>query len=88
MKCLLCLKDKDLIKSSRIIPDFMYKDLFDEKHRLIRTTGLDVPSAKKLQTGEREGNILCQQCDNVVLGSLEGYACRVLVSWRSYVQQR
>lgn len=78
MKCCLCLQEKNLLKSSHIIPDFMYRDLFDEKHRLVKTMGVDVSGAKKIQTGEKERNILCQKCDNEMLGSLEEYACRAL----------
>ena len=33
MKCKLCLEDCVLVKS-HIIPDFMYRDLFDDKHRI------------------------------------------------------
>jgi hypothetical protein len=38
MLCKLCLKDKKLVRQSHIIPDFMYKDIFDEKHRLFEVT--------------------------------------------------
>lgn len=76
--CFLCLKDKDLISNSHIIPDFMYQDLYDDKHRMIRTVGLNVKTARKIQTGEKEGELLCAKCDNEILGSLEGYASRVL----------
>lgn len=78
MKCRLCLQSEDLIKNSHIIPDFMYQDLYDEKHRMVRTAGLDVASAKKIQTGEKEAGLLCRKCDNEILGSLERYASRVL----------
>ena len=78
LQCRLCLQNKELIKNSHIIPDFLYKDLYDEKHTMIRTEGLDVKSARKIQTGEKEGGILCRECDNEILGSLERYAHRVL----------
>ena len=78
MKCHLCLQDKDLLKKSHIIPNFMYRNLFDENHRMVRTQGLDISSARKIQSGEHEGHILCQQCDNEILGSMEGYAHKVL----------
>jgi len=35
--CKLCLKKKDLIKKSHIIPGFMYQYLYDAKHRIIFT---------------------------------------------------
>lgn len=33
--CKLCLEEKILLKKSHIIPEFMYKDLYDENHKLI-----------------------------------------------------
>lgn len=80
MRCRLCLQDKELLKNSHIIPEFMYWELFDEKHRMVRTQGLDISSAKRIQSGEKESNILCQQCDNEIIGKLEGYASRALFS--------
>jgi hypothetical protein len=78
MKCNLCLQDKELLKNSHIIPDFMYRELFDEKHRFVKGN-LISKKGKMLQSGEKEPNILCASCDNVLLGSnLEGYANKVL----------
>lgn len=58
----------------------MYEDLFDDKHRMIRTYGLDPSTARPVQSGEKEGDILCGDCDNKRLGSLEDYAKRALYS--------
>jgi len=85
-KCRLCLQSEDLIKNSHIIPDFMYQDLYDENHKMIMTAGLDVASARKMQTGEKEGGILCRRCDNETLGSLEGYANRVLFTGKEKIR--
>ncbi|GEM_PF-2942036 len=35
MICKLCLKDKPLIKKSHIIPDFMYREIYDEDNRIV-----------------------------------------------------
>ncbi len=81
MVCKLCLKDKELIRKSHIIPDFMYKGVFDEKHRLNELTVTkekDIIKEGLRQTGGYEGRILCQSCDNEVLGKLESYANLVL----------
>jgi hypothetical protein len=81
MSCKLCLKDKKLVRQSHIIPDFMYKDIFDEKHRLFEVTvtkDKDIIKDRLRQTGGNEGQILCQSCDNEVLGKLERYARLVL----------
>ena len=77
-QCKLCQEEKELIKKSHIIPDFMYQGLYDEKHRLRKITPLKyVKGEKKVelpQTGEYEGNILCKKCDNEIIGRLESYA--------------
>lgn len=70
-QCRLCLQEKELINNSHIIPDFLYRDLYDEKHTMIRTDGLDLKSARRIQTGEKEGGILCKECDNEIIGSLD-----------------
>lgn len=77
MICKLCLKDKPLLKRSHIIPNFMYKDLFDENHFLYEVK-IDKDKSKKLSTGGFESNILCDDCDNALLGSLEHYAHYIL----------
>lgn len=77
MQCKLCLQEKPLIKKSHIIPDFMYKGLFDEKHRISQ---IDFTNKKESfpPTGIYEGNILCSNCDNKILGSYETYAAKEL----------
>ncbi|MCR4328485.1 MAG: hypothetical protein NUV53_03115 [Patescibacteria group bacterium] len=77
MTCKLCLQDKQLLKKSHIIPNFMYGDLFDGDHSLFKVRLSDW-SKQKLQTGEYEANILCANCDNKLIGGLENYACQVL----------
>ena len=78
MKCRLCLQDKPLLRKSHIIPSFMYKELFDDKHRMAK---IHLPTFKgnPIQSGEHEADLLCSSCDNVLLGSnLEAYASEVL----------
>ncbi len=80
MRCKLCQKDKKLIRRSHIISDFLYKDLFDYKHRLYET--LLTPDyqleSKLRQSGGYDKNILCGDCDNKIIGNLERYASLVL----------
>ena len=80
MQCRLCLKNKTLLKKSHIIPDFMYKELFDDIHRLheVRVTEAGQLKDRIKQTGAYEGNILCFECDNERIGSVENYARKVL----------
>ena len=81
--CKLCLKDKSLSKKSHIIPEFMYKELFDEKHKYHEFSpqnfmdGDDKMRSKP--TGEYESEILCQECDRTVINDrYENYANRAL----------
>ncbi len=55
----------------------MYKGLFDEKHRISQ---IDFTNKKESfpPTGIYEGNILCSNCDNKILGSYETYAAKEL----------
>jgi len=80
MLCKLCHKEKKLLKKSHIIPNFMYRDLFDEKHRLYEAKfkSDNTIESKLRQSGGYEKNILCDDCDNKVLGSLESYSKSVL----------
>lgn len=78
MKCRLCLKEKSLIKKSHIIPDFLYKDMFDEKHRLVFATLVNIKEMKFFQTGIYEKDLFCQECESEVLGELEKYSSKIL----------
>lgn len=81
-KCKLCLKDKELIKKSHIIPEFMYQGLFDEKHKVIVFNPLELARGegyyKKPSSGEYEGGLLCADCDNKLLGAYEDYASKAI----------
>ena len=78
--CKLCGEEKKLCKQSHIIPNFMYKDLFDEKNRIhkIQSQQGKIEQRGICQTGEFDINILCQKCDNSILGKLERYASLIL----------
>ena len=78
--CKLCGEENKLCKKSHIIPNFMYKDLFDTNNRMhqIQSEKGAIKQKGFSQTGEFDSNILCQHCDNSVLGKLEHYASLVL----------
>jgi hypothetical protein len=78
MICQLCLEDKQLIENSHIIPNFMYKGLFGIKHKLANINIQDVTKVTYQQTGFKDRDILCADCDNAVIGVLERYACNYL----------
>ncbi|MEO7311717.1 MAG: hypothetical protein ABIX01_15040 [Chitinophagaceae bacterium] len=80
--CKLCLQKKPLIKKSHIIPDFMYKEMFDENHKLIvqpfRQGTVEKYEIKRPSDGEYEGGLLCDDCDNNLLGHFENYSSKAL----------
>lgn len=83
MQCKLCLQDKKLIKKSHIIPNFLYRELFDESKRLVSGHILTGESKTK-QSGEWESNILCENCDKTILGTNETYAAKVIFGDRGF----
>lgn len=77
--CNLCLKEKELIKKSHIIPDFLYRqsEMYDDKHRMYSLTKDDILKNRKIkqeQSGIYDSYILCKDCDNRIIGSYEKYA--------------
>lgn len=58
----------------------MYQELYDENHKIIRTSTKEPKIISKQPTGEYDGNILCAECDNIKIGQLEDYASKVLYS--------
>jgi hypothetical protein len=69
MPCRLCLKDKEL-RNSHIIPEFFYKPLYDDKHR-INTLISDKEIHAYHQKGVRE-RLLCHDCEQQI-GRYENY---------------
>ncbi|WP_418501226.1 hypothetical protein [Flagellimonas sp.] len=73
------MQEKSLIKA-HIIPDFMYSGMKSEEDKNIFlevTYNLDTRWSKqrKIQTGDFDKNILCEDCDNRIIGAkYEKYA--------------
>lgn len=86
MVCKLCNKNTSLIKKSHILPNFMYNGLFDDAHFIHYQNFLDPYYHKKLPDGIYQKNILCRNCDGVILGRLETYVSQVLYN-RSGIKQ-
>jgi hypothetical protein len=60
--CALCLNERQL-RQSHIIPEFLFRPLYDEKHRAqAMSTSKDAPTTF-LQRGIRE-ELLCAECEN------------------------
>lgn len=57
----------------------MYRDLFDDKHRLFEANvNYGELKTRIAQTGSHEPNLLCKKCENERLGKLERYASMLL----------
>ncbi len=61
MQCHLCQNDRKLC-SSHIVPEFLYRDLYDDNHKLMGVTGKGNKGWKPLQKGIRE-DLLCSRCE-------------------------
>lgn len=60
-KCRLCLKEKGLC-DSHIIPEFLYKTLYNNKHKFIGITENGINT--KIQKGFKE-YLLCSECEAI-----------------------
>jgi hypothetical protein len=80
--CKLCSTETELLSQSHIIPDFMYRKLYDEKHKLYRfeprTYVVGKSYMARPSTGAYEGGILCRKCDSETIGNIEKYACNFI----------
>lgn len=60
----------------------MYQDLFDENHKMIAFTPAERARgegySKYPSSGEYEGGLLCEDCDNGIIGEYETYASKAL----------
>jgi hypothetical protein len=66
MTCVLCRLDREL-RNSHIVPEFLHKPIYDEKHRTL-LFGYGDERAQLLQKGIRE-RLLCDDCE----GRLQKY---------------
>ncbi|MEI6333114.1 MAG: hypothetical protein WCS87_01015 [Methylococcaceae bacterium] len=75
MTCRLCTLDKEL-QNSHIIPEFLYKPLYDDKHRAQRLSKIgeqqEYKKRKLLQKGLRE-KLLCFDCEQLLNDRYEKY---------------
>jgi len=56
----------------------MYKGLFDENHFIAPIDLIQFKRKKLLPNGFYDSNILCENCDNKILGKLESYSSIVI----------
>lgn len=76
--CRLCSKNAKLLKKAHVIPNFMYKGIIHDGHMILANIKDTNKPAQKMQSGFWEKYILCEKCDNVLLGQLERYASSIL----------
>lgn len=75
--CALC-KNEGNILNSHIIPEFMYKPIYDDKHRLFLRKNGFIVKTKPNQKGIRE-KLLCKNCE-AQLSVYEKYVREILFS--------
>lgn len=84
-KCRLCNIEQTLIKKSHIYPDFLYKDLYDKNHKIIKISTEEIikknPKISRPASGVYEGGLLCSDCENRIIGGkYESYLADILSS--------
>ena len=75
MPCALCNRELPL-RNSHIVPEFLYKTLYDSKHRFHQISTTPEKRNEFLQKGLREP-LLCDSCEQR-LSDFERYASMVL----------
>lgn len=79
--CKLCGLKKPLLKKSHILPEHMYEPFYGAKHKFYKIPVHQTEDrVKRLSSGFYESNILCEFCDNELLGGLESYGAKVFYS--------
>lgn len=74
--CKLCLEARKLCDKSHIIPDFLYKYLYGENKKLVYLHSDRGVSFR--YNSEYEGGILCQACDEEIIGTFDDYAAKFI----------
>lgn len=79
LQCKLCMQTKPLIEA-HIIP----KSFYAENTQLISDT---IPYVKRRPIGTYDSNILCYQCDSLVLGKLDDFAKKILIDRKGIIKE-
>ncbi len=56
----------------------MYQEIFDERHQIIKISPDRKRKPNSISDGEYEPDILCEECDNILISGFETYASAVL----------
>lgn len=77
MICPLCVREKvEFHRKSHIIPEWMYDDLYDKKHRMVNAE-LDKEFVNRKQKGYYEEYIICTDCE-IESQKYDNYASLIL----------
>lgn len=80
-RCKLCDQEKPLLKRSHIIPLTFYKRVMGKEPFLQKASTNDLRNGNiklpRLRSGEWESDVLCENCDNTILGKPEDYVRKV-----------
>jgi len=70
--CKLCLKENVKLSESHIITEFLYKNIYEEKHRLKILSTIDKFTKKFEYKGIKE-RLLCEDCERLLNDKYEKY---------------
>ena len=76
--CRLCLAKKKLLKKSHILPKFFLTRSINKNKKGFVVMSVDTSVVKNVPDNAYEANILCHNCDNVILSQFEDYASKFL----------
>lgn len=78
MKCRLCLNEYEKLCEAHIIPEFMYKGLYDDKNFFYKIVfSGDENVIGKLPQGKYDKEILCSECDNYINKIGENFVSKI-----------
>jgi hypothetical protein len=76
-RCKLCNQKKEIV-NSHILPEFLYENLYDDKHKVISVSSIPGEKEHYIQKGLRE-HLLCKECETK-FSQYEGYSSKILHS--------
>ena len=74
--CQLCLETKPLIKNAHVLTEFLYDDLYNDKHKMtaFKFSKGQLKRNDNVQKGTRDDSLFCQKCDRFLGDQYENYA--------------
>jgi hypothetical protein len=75
--CRLCCEPKELIVQSHVISGFLLRQILNKENKGFSTLKIQDKKSRPVQDAAHEPDLLCENCDQVILGSYENYAKRL-----------